>query len=235
MSGHRTSPSLWLTALFALAFAWAGVVGAVFAFAPNESVYRSLVVPEEPREIVVRLPAGGTWSFSREMLVFLHRRTVAYVLSASPSLPTAPGGAAIYTANESSHFADVRRVFDIVRAAAVAAGLVVLASAAWARRRGYLARLVRNGAIAAALLVVVIAAVFAVAFEPAFLAFHYLFFPEGNFLFDPATSNMLLVYPERYWYGITLRIGVAFIALAAIVAGLAALGERRASAIVPTT
>ncbi|MDE3193266.1 MAG: DUF1461 domain-containing protein [Chloroflexota bacterium] len=228
----RMRPSRRLTALFALAFAWAGVVGVVLVFAGSEETYRDLVIPDYPPQMRIALPSGGSWDVSRETLVFLHRETVAYVLGRSPTLPAAPSGA-FYTANEASHFTDVRRVFDMAKAVAVAAVVVMVAGGAWARRRGYLARLVRNGALAAAALLVVVAAVFAVAFEPAFLAFHYVFFPEGNFLFDPATSNMLLVYPERYWYGITLRVGLSFIAVAMVVAVVAALLDRQRSAIVP--
>ncbi len=228
----RRRPSRWITALFTVAFAWAGVVSAVFAFAAHEDTYRDLVLPDYPREMVITLPSGGTWQFSREVLVVLHRQTVAYVLGTSATLPNGPDGAPLYTPNETSHFADVRGVFDLVRRIWLVALVVLGALVLRGRRRGYLARLVRDGSLAAAALVVVVAVVFAVAFEPAFLAFHYLFFPEGNFLFDPATSNMLLVYPERYWYGITLRVGLAFITVAVTIALAAALLARGRS-IVP--
>ncbi|MBM4435610.1 MAG: DUF1461 domain-containing protein, partial [Chloroflexi bacterium] len=80
--------------------------------------------------------------------------------------------------------------------------------------------------------VVALGIVAAVAFEPAFLAFHYVFFPQGNFLFDPATSQLLRVYPQPYWYGVTLRVGATFIAAMALVAAatslvLRARGARR--------
>ena len=57
----------------------------------------------------------------------------------------------------------------------------------------------------------------AVAFEPMFLAFHYVFFPQGNFLFGPG-SNLIRLYPEAYWYAVTLRVGVAFVVMTAVVA-----------------
>jgi uncharacterized membrane protein len=66
----------------------------------------------------------------------------------------------------------------------------------------------------------------ALAFEPLFLAFHYVFFPQGNFLFDPATSNLLRLYPESYWYGVTVRIGAGFVAVALTLAGAAHLALR---------
>ena len=57
------------------------------------------------------------------------------------------------------------------------------------------------GVIGAAALA--LALTFAVAFEPAFLAFHAIFFPPGTFLFEPG-SNLITLFPEgsgsmRHW------------------------------------
>ena len=89
-------------------------------------------------------------------------------------------------------------------------------------------RLIRDGAVVAGITIAAIGIVAALAFEQAFLLFHEVFFPQGNFLFDPATSNLVRLYPDWYWEGITFRIGLSFIAVAATVAFAAALGLRRA-------
>jgi uncharacterized membrane protein len=126
--------------------------------------------------------------------------------------------------------ADVRRVFDSVKIL-IPAGMFVMAlrmQRARARGLASLLRLIRNGAIAAGVAVAVVGVAAAVAFDAAFLLFHQIFFPQGNFLFDPATSNLLRLYPDWYWQGITLRIGLSFIGLAAAVAVAAAVGLRRA-------
>ena len=87
-------------------------------------------------------------------------------------------------------------------------------------------RLIRDASLLSGILVAAIAGLFAVAFEPAFLAFHYIFFPQGNFLFDPATSNLLALYPEAYWYGVALRIGIAFIVTVLTIGALATVALR---------
>jgi uncharacterized membrane protein len=69
----------------------------------------------------------------------------------------------------------------------------------------------------------------AVAFDPLFLLFHDVFFPQGNFLFDPATSNLIRLYPEWYWQGITAGVGVSFIVVALLVAAAAHIALRRRS------
>ena len=40
-------------------------------------------------------------------------------------------------------------------------------------------------------------------------------------MFDPATSNLLRLYPEWYWQGITAGVGVSFIAVALVAAAAA--------------
>ena len=140
-----------------------------------------------------------------------------------------PGAAvgSLFTAQEVAHMEDVRRVFIGAQVAAVlaAGALALLAAAAW--RGGRLARLARDGALAASVGVGAIGAAAALAFEPVFLLFHQIFFPQGNFLFDPATSNLLALYPQAYWWGLTLRIGAAFVVGALALALLAHLALRR--------
>ena len=97
-----------------------------------------------------------------------------------------------------------------------------------ARRRGDALRLVRAGALIAAGIVALIAVAAAVAFDPLFLLFHEVFFPQGNFLFAP-DSNLIRLYPEWYWQGITAGVGLSFVAVALLVAGAAHIALRRAS------
>ena len=136
----------------------------------------------------------------------------------------------LFTEDEYSHMADVRSVFDGAKLL-IPAGLFVMAirlQRARAKSLAAMFKLVRDGAIAAGAAVAVVGAVAAVAFDAAFLLFHQVFFPQGNFLFDPATSNLLRLYPDWYWQGITFRIGLSFIGLSAVAALAAAVGLRRA-------
>jgi uncharacterized membrane protein len=76
--------------------------------------------------------------------------------------------------------------------------------------------------------VAVIGVAAAVAFDPLFLLFHEVFFPQGNFLFAP-DSNLIRLYPEWYWQGITAGVGASFIAVSLLVAGAAHIALRRRS------
>lgn len=155
----------------------------------------------------------------------LHRGWVAYVTGRSGAQP----GSRAFTALERAHMADVRNVFIAAQIAAVlaAAGLLWVAIRAW--RRGTLARLVRAGAVSALVAVAIVGTIAAVAFDAAFLLFHQIFFPQGNFLFAPG-SNLLAIYPESYFYGVTVRIGASFLALAGVLAVVSHVAVRRRSA-----
>ena len=66
--------------------------------------------------------------------------------------------------------------------------------------------------------------VFAVAFEPAFLAFHAIFFPPDSYLFAPG-SNLITLFPEGFWFDASLAAGASIV--------LAALAGRRDRVVTP--
>jgi hypothetical protein len=156
-----------------------------------------------------------------------HRLWSTYVTGGAAD-PPEPGR--FYATDEISHMADVRRVFDGAKLL-IPAGFFVMAirlQRARAQSAEAMLRLARDGAVAAGAAVAALGLVAALAFEQAFLFFHEVFFPQGNFLFDPATSNLVRLYPDWYWQGITFRTGLSFIAVAAVVAVAASVGLRRA-------
>jgi integral membrane protein (TIGR01906 family) len=219
-------PPRWVVALFATAFATFGVLQAVYVFAGTDT-YRDLA---RGRGVVVFVFADVRLNADESSLAAFHERTLQYVLDGAPEPATCCGGRSLFDESERGHLADVRQVFRAVNIVWTIAGVVVVALLLRARLRGYVLRMVRAGALASAAGVLAVGIVAAVAFEPLFLAFHYVFFPQGNFLFDPATSNLLRLYPESYWYGVTLRVGIAFVAVALALAGAAHLALRSRAA-----
>ena len=65
-----------------------------------------------------------------------------------------------------------------------------------------------------------------VAFDQLFLLFHYIGFPQGNFLFDTRTSYLVQVFPFGFWRDITLLIGAMTLAEAAALYGVGFLVRR---------
>lgn len=119
--------------------------------------------------------------------------------------------------NERSHMRDVGSLVRVLGTLTLVAGLVLLFSVLTLRRE--LRRVGRLGVMAAGavgLVAIVLAGTFAVAFEPAFLVFHEIFFPQGNFLFGP-DSNLLRLFPEPFWFEVSLAAGIAIVFSALIV------------------
>jgi len=207
--------------LVALALIWSGdwAYAALANAIGNTSA--TFVVPPEGRET-----CGQAMVMDLGMLRGMHRAWAAYVIGAS-DVAIGPG-CSLFTSDERSHMADVRAVFRGAEYAAALALFVLVFRMERARRRGDALRLVRAGSLIAAGIVAVIGVAAAVAFDPLFLLFHEVFFPQGNFLFAPE-SNLLRLYPEWYWQGITAGVGASFIAVALLAAGAAHIALRRRS------
>jgi integral membrane protein (TIGR01906 family) len=213
-------------ALLALGFALVGLIGLIAVF-DGADTYRDIARASGVDGAVFHADPDLEWHIDLNGLVDLHQRTLAYVLGDAPQLPAfASTGRPLFDDKERSHLADVRAVFQATKLAFVAGVLIVVGTLRWTGRPRR-PSLVRNAAIAAGVGVAALAVAAALAFEAVFQLFHEVFFPQGNFLFPP-NSNLLILYPEPYWYGVTLRIGAACIVLMAIVALAATATLRRA-------
>ncbi|HEX5590858.1 MAG TPA: DUF1461 domain-containing protein [Candidatus Limnocylindrales bacterium] len=144
-----------------------------------------------------------------------------------PDFDVEIGGAAVLTPDERSHMRDVRDVFigfGLVAGAAFV--LVVAAFAAGSRGPGGWSRAdawrgVRRGAIGLGIGVVATGVIAAVAFDAAFEVFHRLFFPGGNWAFDPRTSRLVQLFPFDFWYETTIAVGALILGLALLTAWFA--------------
>jgi len=157
---------------------------------------------------------------SLDLLLFYHRAWSGYVTGRG-DLPPGHFVPTIFTNDEFAHMTDVRAVFIGAQTGAVLALGIVIFRLLRARARGDALRLIRDGALVAAGLVTLIGLAAVVAFDQLFLLFHEVFFPQGNFLFDPETSNLIRLYPEWYWQGITAGVGLSFIAVSLLAAWVA--------------
>jgi uncharacterized protein DUF1461 len=220
-------------AVFAIAFAVFGLVGLALVWT-GDWAYVFLANLSGVREISLMFPPHsgldvGPFVISADVTTVAltwHHPWAAYVTGASsePALSTQ----GVFTADENAHMADVRSVFRGAEIAALLALFVAGVRVARARRRGGALRLIRAGALTSVAIVAVIGLAAAVAFDPLFLLFHQVFFPHGNFLFAP-DSNLIRLYPEWYWQGITAGVAASFIAVALLAAGAAHIALRRRS------
>ena len=128
----------------------------------------------------------------------------------------------LFNADEVSHMADVKALFlRVYRVQWMSAALLAVLTllAAWRlRREAYraIASWLRRGAALTAAIILVLGLLSVVAFRQVFTVFHYIGFPQGNWVFDPRTEYLVQVFPFGFWRDITLLIG-AFILLGAAV------------------
>jgi hypothetical protein len=131
-----------------------------------------------------------------------------------------PAGGGFYAADEASHLRDARLVLYLFLGAASVGAAFAVGNLALSRRSvdasGRAWRAVRRGAVGLVIGVIAVGVVAAVAFEPAFELFHQIFFPGGNWAFDPRTSHMIQLYPEAFFEIAAGSLGALGIAFGAI-------------------
>lgn len=145
-----------------------------------------------------------------------------------------PGQTApVLNPNERAHMQDVRGVFAGFYAVAIGGAVVLAVAFGLARGRGARARLwrrlSRSGTVIA-IVTVVGGGIGVLVFDQAFTLFHEIFFPGGNWAFDPRVDKLVQIFPDQFWSDTTIGVGVVIVALAL---GLSWLGRRRASQLEP--
>ena len=127
-------------------------------------------------------------------------------------------GEPLLDARERSHMGDVSSLVRLLAGIAVVALVLALVTGAWLRherlRQG---RIMFTAAGVVGAIAIVLAGIFAVAFEPAFLAFHAVFFPPGTYLFSEG-SQLIVLFPEGFWFDAALAAGGAIVVTALAVA-----------------
>jgi integral membrane protein (TIGR01906 family) len=117
-----------------------------------------------------------------------------------------PAGAPLFDPSEASHLRDARAVLYGFLAVCAMAALLV-AAALRRDRAGTRPHIGRAGA-GLAIAIVVLGAVALLAFEPAFELFHRIFFPGGNWAFDPGSQRLVQLYPLDFWRYVSALVGV---------------------------
>jgi len=223
----NASPGKIEIALFAVGLALAGLVLLALLWSGVGPYADMARANGADRTTFIDHTTGGHVEMELGPLVEEHRVWSTYVTGGTGD-PPAPGR--FYAADEISHMEDVRRVFDGAKLL-IPAGFFVMAirmQRARTRSAEAMLRLIRDGAVAAGIAVAAIGIVAAFAFEQAFLLFHQVFFPQGNFLFS-SDSNLIRLYPEWYWQGVTAGVGLSFVAAAFVTAATSHIALRRRS------
>jgi len=138
-----------------------------------------------------------------------------------------PDGEPLYDALERSHLADARTLLGIVLLAGGISIVVIGALLARSRSRPVVWRTIAHAGLITAVVVVVLGVVSVVAFDQLFTLFHRVFFPGGNWSFDPSSQRLVQLYPFGFWQIAAAALGVVVLLLALGAWFLGRWGERR--------
>lgn len=133
-------------------------------------------------------------------------------------------GRRVYNQREVRHLTDVRVLVRQATIVHLASGLVLLLAAGflvWMGRGDATARALAMGSGLTVALIGAIGVVAAFAFRFFFIRFHLTFF-EGDTWMFPATDTLIQVFPEKFWFDVSLLI-VLLTLVEAVVVGVVAL------------
>lgn len=120
-----------------------------------------------------------------------------------------PDGEPFYDADERGHLGDARILLSVFL---IAGGVSLIALAAaltrWQDRRVAIWTVIRRAGLTTSLVVLVLGAISLVAFDSLFTLFHQIFFPGGNWSFDPSTQRLVQLYPFRFWQIAAAALGI---------------------------
>ena len=146
-----------------------------------------------------------------------------------PALAVAVNGQPVLDGAERSHMVDVRSVLVLVTILFGVALAVLVALVAANRRSAAVWRAIARGSRALVLVGIVVSVAVLFFFDAAFLLFHLVVFPQGNFSFDPRTQRLTQLFPDQFWTETSIAITIVGLAIAVAVS----LVARRQAARLP--
>ena len=126
-----------------------------------------------------------------------------------------PDGGTFFDASEQGHLSDARRLLWLFLLAGGISiiGIGTLYARTSGSRRADLWHMISRAGAATAVVVVVLGLISVVAFGALFTLFHQVFFPAGNWSFDPATQRLVQLYPFTFWQIAATALAVLVLAL----------------------
>ena len=131
-----------------------------------------------------------------------------------------PDGEPFYDLDERNHLGDARLLLG---GFLLAGGISILCLATvlvrWRDRSVAIWTVIRRAGLSTAVAVLLLGLISLVAFDSLFRLFHQVFFPGGNWAFDPDTQRLVQLFPFRFWQIAATALG-AFVLLLGLLAWL---------------
>jgi integral membrane protein (TIGR01906 family) len=125
----------------------------------------------------------------------------------------APDGSPFFGPTEVQHLRDVRQLLWLTFLLGSLALLAIVVLVVRSADRDQVVAAVGLGGAVVAATVVVVGLVGVLAFDPLFELFHQVFFPQGDWAFDPGSQRLVQLYPFRFWQLMAAALGVLMVLL----------------------
>jgi integral membrane protein (TIGR01906 family) len=122
-------------------------------------------------------------------------------------------GVPFFDASEIGHLQDVRQLLWLTFLAGALALVSILVLLERSADRDQVMAAIGLGGLVVAVTVIVVGIVGTLAFEPLFELFHEVFFPQGQWAFDPRDQRLVQLYPMVFWQIMAAALGLLMVLL----------------------
>lgn len=153
---------------------------------------------------------ADTYGFDTQERLRLGSYGLDYILNFAPHTylsEVTTGGSAAFLATEVEHMTDVKRVMLVALTAGVLLFLTALLASRSLRTRapGAIRKSLFTGSWLTLGILIALAAIGLLGWEPLFTGFHQLFFPQGNWQFR-MSDTLIRLYPPQFWVDAAITI-----------------------------
>lgn len=194
-----------------------GFVVAMVALVITALALLPLLTPWVMHAVLEAADSAAWLGTDAQMARTLSDRTVHELLFGPGTwLVMGPDAPAFFDASEIQHLRDVRQLLWIVLLMAAVAAVGILVLLQRSKDADEVVAAIGLGGAVVAVVVVVVGVVGALAFDPLFELFHRVFFPQGDWAFDPGHQRLVQLYPFRFWQVMAAALGVLMVILGAL-------------------
>lgn len=215
---------LLVTVIISISLFFIGVYTAIEAVGYNDHFYYSQYVKNDTPENT-DISLDDLMSITDEMQLFLQGERADFSIYAEVAGTYQP----VFTLNEQSHMMDVQVLFlrfRLIRNLSVGV-IVLLAAFMIVKYRYRMYRILRTAGIIDLVLLCLLLISGVFFFEQMFIAFHYLFFTNMNWSFDPLHSVLINMVPEEFFIAAATRIAAYSTAFFIIISVIFSLLARK--------
>ena len=126
----------------------------------------------------------------------------------------------LFNEKEKGHLNDVKGLYDVARLLFYSAVIVLIGACALLRRKREIVTILKRGALLAIIIVLLLILMATTDFTSFFTVFHKIVFANNNWMLNPETDNLIVMFPESFFIAFVTRILVKTVVMAVMLLGI---------------